>query len=188
MLNSTTAGLSQPVNVNDYTTMQQLFATQNPTMLPPPSYNSGIGLAPNPNVGTTDFNTMQNLFATGVPNQTLTGVTLKQQPVGISQLGSVNSPPPTATTDFYTIGNMFATGNQNQGINLTGSLNPPKVDNLNTMQNLFATGNQNLNGFNQPLPNIQNVNLQDFNTMQNLFKTGSGITLPPPSQSVQPSK
>ena len=193
LLNSSSPNLvGQPVNASDYKTMQRLFATssQNPTLFPSP----GMGQTSNPipSVGTTgDFNTMQNLFATGVPNQALPGFTLQQQPVGISpQLGSVSSPS-TGSSDFYTIGNLFATGTPNQGINLTTSVNPPKTDNFNTMQNLYATGSQppqNLNGFNQPIPNIQDVNLQDFNTMQNLFKTGSGIVLPPPTQAAQTSK
>lgn len=171
LLNSSSANLGQPVTASDYTTLQKLYATgaQNP-MFPTPTLNQ--------NVPPQNFNTMQNLFATGVPNQGLTGITL-HQPVGISQVGSLN-PPATGASDFYTIGNLFATGAQNQGVNLTGSINPPKADNFNTMQNLFATTNQppqNFNGINQPVPDIQN-----FNTMQNLFATGSGIMLPPPTQ------
>lgn len=172
LLNSSSANLGQPVTASDYSTLQKLYATgaQNP-MFPTPTLN--------PNLPPPDFNTMQNLFATGVPNQGLTGITLQQQPVGISQVGSLN-PPATGASDFYTIGNLFATGTQNQGVNLTGSINPPKADNYNTIQNLYATSSQptqNFNGLNQPVPDIQN-----FNTMQNLFATGSGIMLPPPTQ------
>lgn len=163
LLNSSTPN----VNITDYNTMQQLFATnaQNPLMFPNPS------LATNQNSGTTtvlsplnDFNTMQNMFATNSANLVMPSP---------QQLQSLNPSIPNAASyqtgnanNLYSVGNLFATNQpgmtlaQMQSVQASqaqvnlSTINPNV--NFNTMQN---TTNPNLN------PN--------FNTMQNLFATSN---------------
>lgn len=158
------------VNISDYNTMQQLFATnaQNPLMFPNPS------LTTNQNSGTTtvlsplnDFNTMQNMFATNSANlvmpspQQLQSVTNPSVPNAASyQTGNANN--------FYSVGNLFATNQQGMTLAQMQSVQASQAQvnlgtttpnvNFNTMQ---STANPNLNA--------------NFNTMQNLFATSNQV-------------
>lgn len=172
----TNNNLPQNININDFNTMQNLFATGAISFQPPSQQGAtGIGnissvssssSATTGTTGATDFNTMQNLFSTG--NQ---GAAMGVNQGGFTMAQMQSNPALNM--------NLGTTTQAQTSTTTTGG-----ATDFNTMQNLFATGAQQPALTQQQLQQLsqqQNININDFNTMQNLFKTGA-VSLTPPSQ------
>ena len=124
--------------MQDFNTMQQLFATNMQGIMTKQQAGQGVqggqgGILP---TSPPDFNTMQHLFATGALNQ-----------MNNNQTGSTTQQFQT-TTVTQSIGQTVPTGQQASG----------SAEDFNTMQYLFSTGN--VQGMHQTALNQQSQSPQ----------------------------